>query len=267
MVTLQDKIAVVFAASGAIADAVAKSFAQYGAKVYVSGRDLQAVSKLAAEIRENGGWAEAAQVDAMQEADIENHFRKIVQAQGKVDIIFNGIGIRVSEGGYGTPTVQLPFEQFMKPLQTHVGSQFLTARIGAKYMLETQSSGTILMLTASLSRLKTPLMAGITAACSAIEGLTRVMAAEFGRAGIKVICMNPTALTETRTIQETNIANAKTMGIKAEALAQMIAQGNLLGKSPTLQDVGQTAAWLVSDAGAVFNSHVLDVDFGTSSVI
>jgi NAD(P)-dependent dehydrogenase (short-subunit alcohol dehydrogenase family) len=173
---------------------------------------------LADEIKSAGGWAEAARVDAMNEGEIDEYLSKIAAETGKLDAVFNGIGIRVGEGGYGVPTTHLSFEQFLEPLRVHVGSQFLTARSAARLMIETKSAGTILTLTASLSRLKMPFMAGITAACAAIEGLTRTMAAEFGNFGIKVICLNPTGLSETRTIRETNAANAKTIGIPPEAL-------------------------------------------------
>jgi NAD(P)-dependent dehydrogenase (short-subunit alcohol dehydrogenase family) len=267
MSNLKNKIAVVFAASGAIAGAVAQSFAQHGAKVYVSGRNLETLKSLVDTIKKEGGKAEAAQVDAMNEAEIDQYFQKIISKNGKIDIIFNGIGVRPSQSDYGIYTTQISFEQFMKPIETHVGSQFLTSRLAAKYMMQTQTQGTILMLTASLSRIKLPFMAGITAACTAIEGLTRSMAAEFGQAGIKVICINPTSLKETRTIQETNAASAQSMGIPPEALQQMLNAQYLLKKSPTLKDVGETAAFLVSDAGAVFNSHIMDVDFGSMSVI
>jgi NAD(P)-dependent dehydrogenase (short-subunit alcohol dehydrogenase family) len=267
MTNLKNKVAVVFAASGAIAGAVAKSFAYHGAKVYLSGRDISLITKLTEDIKQAGGWANARQVDAMNENEIDHYLQQIIKENGRLDVVFNGIGVRPSESDYGMYSTHIPFEQFMKPIQIHVGSQFLTSRIAAKYMMQCQSQGTILTLTASLSRLKLPFMAGITAACTAIEGLTRSLAGEFGQAGIKVICLNPTSLSETRTIQETNAASAKSMGIPPEALAQMLSSQYLLNKSPTLKDVGETAAFLVSDTGAVFNSHVMDVDFGSISVI
>src|SRR5258708_1438976 len=62
METLKNKVAVVFAASGEIAGAVARSFAQHGAKVYVTGRNLTAVKALADEIKAGGGQAEAGKV-------------------------------------------------------------------------------------------------------------------------------------------------------------------------------------------------------------
>jgi NAD(P)-dependent dehydrogenase (short-subunit alcohol dehydrogenase family) len=266
MTNLKNKVAVVFAASGAIASAVAKSLAEHGAKVYVSARDITAVRMLADDIKQKDGWAEAHQVDAMNEAEIDNHIAKVVTDNGKLDIVFNGIGVRPSASDYGMYSTQISFEQFMKPIETHVGSQFLTSRVAAKYMMQTKTQGTILTLTASLSRLKLPFMAGVTAACTAIEGLTRVLASEFGIAGIKVICINPTAMAETRTIQETSAANAKTMGISIEEFANK-QSSSLIGKQFTLNDMAQAAAFLVCDAGAVFNSHIVDIDFGTMSVI
>lgn len=267
MTDLSNKVVAIFAASGAIAGAVAQSFSDYGAKLYLSARNLEVVESLAESIHSKGGWAAVKQVDAMNEGEMDSFLQHIADQEGRLDAVFNGIGVRPSESDYGIPTSQLSFDQFMKPIKTHVGSQFLSSRLAANYMMATQTQGTILTLTASLSRLKLPFMAGITSACTAIEGLTRVMAAEFGQAGIKVICLNPSALSETRTIQETTQANAKTMGMPVETFRNMLTQSYLLKRSPSLYDVGETAAFLISDAGAVFNSHIVDVDFGHSSVI
>lgn len=264
---LKNKVAAIFAANGAIAREVATEMAKEGALVYISGRNLDEVNLLSEQILTDGGFAKSFQVDATNEKEIENFLKKIVEEEGQLDIVFNGIGIRAEEGGYGTPSTVLSFETFMKPLETILGSQFLTARIGAKYMQETKSKGTILMLTASLSRLKAPFMAGITSACAGIEGLTRVLATEFGMAGIKVICINPTAMPDTRTIRETTQQNAKTMGIPVEVMAEQMPNSSLIKKSLTTKDTGKVATFLVSDSGAALNSHIVDVDFGTASVI
>lgn len=104
-----------------------------------SGRDMKALETLADEIRQHGGWAKPAQVNAMNEVEIESYLRRVVADCGRLDIVFNGIGVRPSQSDYGVPTTQLSFEQFMKPIETHVGSQFLMARIAAKYMREARS--------------------------------------------------------------------------------------------------------------------------------
>ena len=107
MTTLKDKVAVVFAASGAIAGTIATSLAQYGAKVYISGRDIKAVKALADDIKHKGGWAEAAKVNAMNETEIDNYLQEIITKNSKIDIVFNGIGVRPSKNSYGIPATEI----------------------------------------------------------------------------------------------------------------------------------------------------------------
>lgn len=267
MQNLKDKVAVVFAASGEIAGAVARSFSQHGAKVYVTARNLDAVKTLAQEIKANGGSAEAAKVDALDEAGIDNFLRKVVADNGKLDVVFNGIGANYDEMGGRPPTTEVTFAQFMAPLEKLCGSQFLTSRIAARYMMQTRSEGTILLLTAALSRSKLSNVAGITAASAAIEGLTRVMAAEWGGDGIKVICICPGALMETRRISGWINAAAQQYGMPVEQLVAQYKSLDILKTSPTLKQVGETAAFLASETGVAFNSHIVDVDCGKLNIL
>ncbi len=267
MENLKDKVAVVFAASGEIAGAVARSFAQHGAKVYVTAINLNAVEVLAGEIEANGGHAEAGKVDALNEAEIDSYLQKIVAENGKLDMVFNGIGSYYKDAGSGTPTTIATFEQFMNPLQRICGSQFLTSRVAARYMIQSGSEGTILLLTAPMSRTKTPNMAGFASACAAIEGLTRVMAAEFGQHGIKAVCICSGALMETGKIQGMISDFSEQFGIPREEMAKNYTRFDILKSGPTLKQLGETAAFLVSENGAVFNSHIVDVDSGKLNLL
>ncbi|WP_431216442.1 SDR family NAD(P)-dependent oxidoreductase [Puia sp. P3] len=152
MTNLKNKVAAVFAASGAIAGAVAQSFARHGAKVYVSGRDLKKVKALADEIKRNGGLAIPVKVDAMNEEEIDQLLEQIVDEEKRLDIVFNGIGLTGNDYGSDIPATDLPFDKFMLAFEAHCGSQFLTSRAAAKYMMKSGSAGTILTLTAALSR-------------------------------------------------------------------------------------------------------------------
>ena len=267
MQDLKDKVAVVFAASGEIAAAVARSFSQHGAKVYVTARNLDAVKTLAREIIAGGGRAEAAKVDALNETEIDDFLKKVVSDNGKLDVVFNGIGIGYSEMGGRPPTTEMTFGQFMAPMEKICGSQFLTSRVAAKYMMQTRSEGTVLLLTAALSRSKLSHLAGITAASAATEGLTRVMAAEWGGDGIKVICICCGALMETRRIAGGIDASAKLLGIPPEQMVAQYKAFDILKTSPTLKHVGETAAFLAADTGIAFNSHIVDVDCGKLNIL
>lgn len=267
MENLKDKVAVVFAASGEIAGAVARSFAQHGAKVYVTARNLDAVKALAMEIKAGGGNAEAAKVDALNEAEIDDFLKKVVSDNGKLDIIFNGIAVGYNEMGGRPLTTMATLEQFMAPMEKICGSQFLTSRVAAKYMIQTRSEGTILLLTAALSRSKLSNLAGITAASAAVEGMTRVMATEWGGDGIKVMCICPGALMETKRISGWIESAAKQYGIPSEQLVAQYKAFDILKTGPTLKQVGETAAFLASETGVAFNSHIVDVDCGKLNIL
>ena len=157
--------------------------------------------------------------------------------------------------------------QFMMGFEALCGSQFLTSRAAARCMIESGTQGTILTLTAALSRAKFPNTAGYATASTAIEGLTRSLAAELGGAGIRVICLNATALPETERIWESFEKYGKMAGVSPEDIAAGVAQQNLLSSGITLRHVAETAAFLVSDTGMGFNSHIVDVDGGRFTVI
>ena len=267
METLKNNLAVVFAASGEIAGAVSRSFARHGAKVFVTGRNLAAVKTLAEEIKAAGGQAEAGKVDALNETEIEAYIEKVVADNGKLDIVFNGIGSYYRNAGSGTPTTIATFEQFLNPLQRICGSQFLTSRVAAKHMIESGSEGTILLFNASMARTKTPNMAGFASACAAIEGLTRVMAAEFGKHGIKVICLCSGAIYESHKISEMISDFSQQVGISREDMTSQYKKFDILGSGPTLKQVAETAAFLASENGVIFNSHIVDVDCGKFNLL
>jgi len=264
---LKNKVAVVFAASGQIAGAVARSFAQHGAKVYVTGRNLKAVINLADEIKAAGGQAEAGKVDALNENEIDSYLQSIIADNGKLDIVFNGIGSYYKEAGSGTPSTVATFEQFLNPLQRICGSQFLTSRVAAKHMIQSASEGTILLFNASMSKTKTPNMAGFASACAAIEGLTRVMAAEFGKHGIKAICICSGAIYESQKISEMITDFSQQLGISRQDMVSQYKKFDILNSGPTLKNVAETASFLASENGLIFNSHIIDVDCGKLNVL
>lgn len=267
MENLKDKVAVVFAASGEIAGAVARSFSQHGAKVYVTARNLDAAESLALELNANGGRAEAARVDALNETEIDNFLKKVVADNRKLDVVFNGIAVDYSEMGGRPSTAAATLEQFMAPMKKILGSQFLTSRVAAKYMIQTKTEGTILLLTAAASRSKIANLGGFSAACAAVEALTRVMAAELGANGIKVTCICSGALMETKRISGWIDSAAKEYGVPVEQLVAQYKAFDILKTSPTLKQVGETAAFLASETGVAFNSHIVDVDCGKLNIL
>ena len=88
---LQGKNAVIYGAGGSMGSAVAKALAAAGARLFLTGRHIASVQKVADEIIASGGLAEAAQVDALVKSEIEEHLRQVVEKAATVDILFNAI--------------------------------------------------------------------------------------------------------------------------------------------------------------------------------
>jgi NAD(P)-dependent dehydrogenase (short-subunit alcohol dehydrogenase family) len=156
---LSRKTAVIYGAGGAIGGAVARAFAQEGASVFLTGRNLSSVAAVAEEISAAGGVAEAAQVDALDEKGVEKHLNGTVQRTGGIDITFNAAGISGADVRdkhlQGMPLAMLPLESFSLPIAIYTRLHFLTARAAARRMVKKQS-GVILMHTPEPARAWAP---------------------------------------------------------------------------------------------------------------
>lgn len=170
---LQNKNAVIYGAGGSLGGAVAKAFAKAGAKVFLTGRNLNSVQKVADELIN----AEVAEVDAFNEQQIKDHLNTI----GKVDISFNAAGI---DNKQGVPLVDMTMDEYVTPVTKTLQTQFLTATAAAKIMMK-QGGGIILTLTATPGGIGYPFTGGFAAACCALENFSSNLAAEVGAYGVR----------------------------------------------------------------------------------
>ena len=81
---LNDKVAVIYGAGGAIGSAVARAFASEGANLFLTGRHLAPVEVVAKDIVAAGGSAEAAEVDALDEHAVDKHLESVTDKAGRV---------------------------------------------------------------------------------------------------------------------------------------------------------------------------------------
>jgi NAD(P)-dependent dehydrogenase (short-subunit alcohol dehydrogenase family) len=142
----------------------------------------------------------------------------------------------------------------MRPLNVILGSTFLTSRAVSRVMGQ-QQAGSIVTLSATLSVMTAPFMAGITAASAGIEGLTRSLAGEFGHSGVRVNCVRGNGMPETRTIQETSAGYGR-LGITVPMSLPP------LGRPITVKETAQAAAFLLSDHASGMTGQVITVSAG-----
>ena len=242
---LQDKVAVIYGAGGAIGGAVAQAFADEGARVFRTGR---------------APAQDAAVVDALDEQAVERHLQSVIDEAGRVDISFNAIGLPDSEIT-GGPLVEIDAERFARPVAAYTTSYFLTARLAARHMLR-QGSGVIMTVTALPARSGTRLNGGYGAAVAGKEALTRDLSAELAPHGIRVVGLRPHGLPETATMREVYAAKADALGITWEQFEAYLAGTTHPRRVMTLDDVGGVAAFMASDRASGMTGTTVNLTMG-----
>src|SRR5881227_2010440 len=139
---LTNRTGLIFAATGAIAAEVARQAAAHGARLYLSARDKTRLDTVAAEITTAGATAVVDVVDATDPHAVRTYVDHVAATAGRIDFVFNGIGLRCAEAGYATPSANLDPALFRLPLDVICGSTFLTAREAARHMTR-QGNGAI----------------------------------------------------------------------------------------------------------------------------
>jgi 3-oxoacyl-[acyl-carrier protein] reductase len=239
-VLLESKNAIVYGAAGAIGGAVARAFARDGARVFLAGRTLATLEEVAADIAAHGGIAEVAQVDAMDKAAIDAHADQVVAAAGRIDVSFNAVAVPALQG---VPLTEMSVEDFLGPVNGLCRTNFLTATAAARHMIA-QGGGVIVTLSASSAKETRHQMGGFSLANAAIEALTRTLAGEIGRRGVRVVGLRSNFTPETYP------------GVTDEMLAPLL-RDSLLGRLPRLAELAGTAVYLASDgAGAISGAMV-----------
>jgi NAD(P)-dependent dehydrogenase (short-subunit alcohol dehydrogenase family) len=254
---LHNKNAVIYGAGGSLGGAVAKAFANAGAKVFLTGHNLSPVQKLAEEIIASGGTAQADQVDALDEQAIKDHLDKIIDKAGTIDITFNATGTKVVQN---IPLVDIAAEDFMSPVAFMLKSRFLTAIAAAKVMMK-QGSGVILSLTATPGGIGYPLTGGFAPACCAIESFSKNLASELGIYGIRVVNIRSGGSPDSKVFKDAIDNYPKEM----EVVLRAMEQDTMLKKLPLMDDIANTAVFLVSDLAGKITGVTVDVTCGTTA--
>jgi NAD(P)-dependent dehydrogenase (short-subunit alcohol dehydrogenase family) len=257
---LQDKVAVLYGASGNVGRAVARGFAREGATVFLTGRSRPAVEALARAIVADGGRAEGAEVDALDEQAIERHLDSVVAKAGRLDVSFNESGI-AQPGIQGIPLTQLPVESFMLPISHYARSNFLTARAAARRMTA-RGAGVILMHTPEPARMGAPLVGGMGPAWAAMEALTRSLSAELAAQGVRSVCLRSTGIPETSTIDTVFELHARALGIDRKAFLQMVESRSHRQRSTSLAELVDAAVFAASDHAGALTGTTLNLTGG-----
>ncbi|MDB5062639.1 MAG: family oxidoreductase [Mucilaginibacter sp.] len=254
---LKNKNAIIYGAGGSLGGAVAIALAGAGARVFLTGRNIASVKKVADEILASGGLAEVDQVDALDEKAISNHIDRVVNKANTVDISFNAIGI---EDVQNMLLVDMRAEDFLRPITIAMQTQFLTTTAAGKVMIK-QQSGIILSLTATPGGIGYPYTGGFAPACCAIESLSRNLASELGVYGIRVVNIRSAGSPDSRVFKEAIDNQPKKMNV----LLRKMEEDSMLKKLPSMVDIANVAVFLASDMAGKITGVTIDVTSGTTA--
>jgi 3-oxoacyl-[acyl-carrier protein] reductase len=248
---LENRNAVIYGGGGSVGGAVARAFAREGARVFLAGRTLATLDKVAQEISAAGGVAGTAQVDALDEQAVDAFADAVAERAGGIDVSFNA----VSHGDvHGMPLAEMPFEDFARPIMTAMRAQFLTGKAAARHMAK-RGSGVIMAITAATARMAIPNVGGTGVTFDAIESLCRQWACELGPKGVRVVWLQTTGIREAIADTEELFPDYGTgsgEGMTREELIAWLQGETMLNRLTSLADVGNVAAFMASDqAGAV----------------
>lgn len=243
---LEDKVAVIYGAGGSIGAAVARAFSCEGARVFLAGRTAAKLERVAEEIRSQGGLADSAIVDALDERAVDEFVDAVAEKTGRIDISFNLISL----GDVQQPLMDISVDDFAQPIMNAVRTQFLTTRAAARHMIP-RRSGVILAFGGDGPQ-TLPGLGGFKVALDAIEGLRRQWACELGPHGIRVVTLKTGGIPETLPGDFSG---------RDEIIAS-IQEATLLKRAATLEDVGNVAAFVASDKARTLTATVVNISCG-----
>jgi NAD(P)-dependent dehydrogenase (short-subunit alcohol dehydrogenase family) len=253
---LQHKNAVIYGGGGAIGAAIAGAFARDGAHVFLAGRTLEPVQRVAEAISRSGGTAEAARVDASDETAVADHIRQVEARAEQIDIVFDAVGM---EDVQGTLLVDMPLEDVVQPVLTAVTTKFVLARAAARHMVQHRSG---VIMTITVEPTPSEYLGGFMAACSAVEGLWRSFACELGPRGVRLIVIRSAGSPDAPGVQQVTAVHAERRGLTPEELGADYAAGTMLRRLPLVAEIANAAALLASDRASAMTAVQANVTCG-----
>jgi NAD(P)-dependent dehydrogenase (short-subunit alcohol dehydrogenase family) len=183
---LRGKTALVTGATRGLGEVAAKALAKAGADVAVCGRNKDGLKRVSDAINASGRDAEGFSFDVTNKERVQEGVNKILERFGKIDILMNNAGLNHRE-----PVVDYPEEAWDLVINTNLKGYFLVAQAVAPHMLE-RGYGKIINMSSILGKIALPNQLAYASAKGGVEQMTKVMALEWAKQGVRVNAIGPT---------------------------------------------------------------------------
>lgn len=242
---LRGKVAFVTGGGTGITGGVARALAEAGAQVALVSRKLEHLQPAAEAINANGGEAIPVAADVRDPEAVEKAVAATIDRFGKIDIVVNG-----AAGNFLCAAEELSPNGFGTVVDIDLKGTFNVCRAAFAELKKNQ--GQILNISATLHYLGTPMQLHVSAAKAGVDALTRNLAVEWGRYGIRVNAIAPGPIGDTEGMKR----------LVPEPIKQKLRQQIPLQRFGEIADIEKAAIFLCSDAASYINGAVLVVDGG-----
>jgi len=248
---LDNRTVLVTGSSAGIGYALAKGLAEARACVVLNGRDAGRLTRAAAAIRASGCQVHEAVFDVTDRPAVEAAVERIEREIGPIDVLINNAGIQRR-----MPLEEFPDDAWHDLMRSNLGSAFIVGQTVARRMIP-RKRGSIINICSVNSELARPTIAPYTATKGALKMLTKGMAVDWGKYGIRVNGIGPGYFkTE---LNEPLYTNPQFSGW-LEARTPLNRWGNV-------EELVGAAIYLASDASSFVTGHILYVDGGVTAAL
>lgn len=247
MSTFQNKVALVTGGTSGIGRATALAFAKAGAKVVIAGRRETEGAIVVAEIQAAGGEALFIRADVAVESEVRQLVERTVAAYGRLDVAFNNAGIE-----WAGPLANATEADYRRIFDINVWGVVTSLKYEIPAMLA--SGGGAIVNTSSVAGHIG--MAGVSlyvASKHAVEGVTKSVALEFARQGIRVNAVAPAAI-------KTDMVD-RFVGKEGDQ-RNYLASLHPVGRMGTVREIADAVLFLCSDAASFITGESVKVDGG-----
>jgi len=183
---LSGKVAVVTGGNAGIGEAIAKAFAREGASVVITGRRQGELDRVVNDILQAQGKAVAVAGSVTDELSAQEAVRRTVQQFGQLDILVNNAGI----GDFGKRLHEINDTTWAQVLDVNLTGVFRMTRAVLPQMLK-QGRGAIVNISSVASLVGLPTLSAYAASKGALDALTRALAVDYAKDGIRCNVVNP----------------------------------------------------------------------------
>jgi len=243
---LRGKLAVVTGASSGLGRHFARVLARSGATVVLGARRLDALEALAAQIGSDGGCAWALRLDVLDVESVRQAIAAAASRFGPIDILVNNSGVTLS-----AEVLEHSETQWDHILDTNLKGAFLVASEVARQMREQNRGGSIINISSILGLRQAGHVAAYAVSKAGLVQLTKVMALELARFGIRVNALAPGYI-------ETDLNREFWASPAGAAMLKRIPQRRL-GRP---EDLDGALLLLASDASCYMTGSIIAVDGG-----